>query len=196
MVSANKPLLKPEDMKGLKMRSYSKIIDAQYRALGAIPQTMAFSEMYQGLQTGVIDGQDTVPVNMETQKLYEVQKHATLTFHRHPVYALITNKKWWDGLPADVRAGLETAVSEATRYNNAIAQKENAEAVERMKGTGRITIHQPTAQELAAWRTALLPVRQQMASRISKDLIESVAQTAGGGKSMNRPAPPPLPWKP
>lgn len=182
MFSANKPLLMPQDMKGLKMRSYSKIIDAQYRALGALPQNMAFSEMYQGLQTGVIDGQDTVPANMWTQKIFEVQKHATLTFHRHPVYALIASKKWWDALPTDVRAGLEEAVTEATRYNNAIAQKENAEAIERMRASGKIALHQPTADELAAWRNALLPVRKEMESRIGKDLIRSVEQTASNGK--------------
>lgn len=180
MFSANRPLIKPEDVKGLKMRSYSKVIDAQYRTIGAIPQTMAFSEMYQGLQTGVIDGQDTVPVNMETQKLFEVQKHGTLTFHRHPVYALIASKKWWDGLPPDVRTGLEAAVTEATRYNNAIAQNENAEAIDRMKASGKIAIHQPNAQEMTAWRNALQPVRQQMESRVSKDLLRSVTQAAGG----------------
>lgn len=182
MFSANKPLRKPEDMKGLKMRSYSKIIDAQYRALGAIPQTMAFSEVYQGLQTGVIDGQDTVPVNMATQKLYEVQKHGVLTFHRHPVYAFITNKKWWDGLPADMRKGLEEAVAEATRYNNEIAQKENADAVELMKKSGKIEILQPSPAELDAWRKALLPVHKQMESRVPKDLVAAINKETGAAK--------------
>jgi len=172
--SAKKPLIKPDDMKGLKMRSYSKIIDAQYRALGAIPQTMAFSEMYTGLQSGVIDGQDTVPVNMSSQKLYEVQAYGVLTYHRHPVYALITNKKFWDGLPADIRKILEDAVVESTRYNNAIAQKENADALAAMKASGKIKLHEPTAAELAAWKQALQPVYKAAESRVPQDLVQAI----------------------
>jgi C4-dicarboxylate-binding protein DctP len=180
--SANKPLHRPEDMKGLKMRSYSKIIDAQYRALHAIPQTMAFSEVYQALQSGVVDGLDTVPVNMATQKLYEVQKHGVLTFHHHPVYALIANKKWWDGLPAEARKTLEEAVAESTRYNDEIAQKENAEAVEFMRKSGKIEIYRPSPAELDAWRKALLPVHQQMESRIPKDLFAAIYKETRASK--------------
>lgn len=130
----------------------------------------------------MIDGQDTVPVNMATQKLYEVQKHGVLTFHRHPVYAFITNKKWWDGLPADVRKGLEEAVAEATRYNNEIAQKENADAVELMKKSGKIEILQPSPAELDAWRKALLPVHKQMESRVPKDLVAAINKETGAAK--------------
>jgi C4-dicarboxylate-binding protein DctP len=182
MFSANKPLHQPEDMRGLKMRSYSKIIDAQYRALHAIPQTIAFSEVYQALQTGLVDGLDTVPVNMATQKLYEVQKHGVLTLHHHPVYAFIANKKWWDGLPGEVRKALEEAVAESTRYNNEIAQKENAAAVELMRKSGKIEIYRPSPAELDAWRKALLPVHQQMESRIRKDLFAAIYKETRASK--------------
>jgi C4-dicarboxylate-binding protein DctP len=174
LFTAKKPLVKPDDMKGLKMRSYSKIIDAQYRTLGAIPQTMAFSEMYTGLQTGVIDGQDTVPVNMSTQKLYEVQEYGVLTFHRHPVYALITNKKFWDGLPPDIRKILDDVVIQSTRFNNAIAQKENADALAAMKAGGKIKLHEPTAAELAAWKQALQPVYKATESRVPQELVRAI----------------------
>lgn len=177
--SARKPLVRPDDMKGMKMRSYSKVIDAQYRALGAIPQTMAFSEMYTGLQSGVIDGQDTVPVNMSSQKLYEVQPHATLTYHRHPVYALIANKKFWEGLPPDVRKALDEAVVEATRYNNAIAQKENADALAALKASGKITLHEPTPAELAAWKQALAPVYKATESRVPQELVHAIQKETG-----------------
>ncbi|MFX8242764.1 TRAP transporter substrate-binding protein DctP, partial [Acinetobacter baumannii] len=92
--SANKPLHNVADFKGLKMRiQSSKVLDAQMRALGAIPQVMAFSELYQALQTGVVDGTEGVPSNFYTQKIYEVQKHMTLSNHGHLAYAVIVNRK-------------------------------------------------------------------------------------------------------
>lgn len=182
LFSANRPLKTPGDLKGLKMRSYSKIIDAQYAALGALPQSMAFSELYSALQTGVVDGQDTVPVNMVTQKLYEVQKHATLTFHRHPVYAFITNKKWWDGLNPDIQQSLKEAIAEATSFNNDIAQKENADALVEMRAKSTIQLYEPTADEIQVWRKALDPVFERAAARYPKDLIESIREEIKGGK--------------
>ena len=98
----------PEDYKGLKLRiQSSKVLEAQFRELGAIPQVMAFSEVYQALQTGVVDGQENTPSNMYTQKFHEVQKYTTLTDHGYIGYAVIANKKFWDGLPADVRGQLD-----------------------------------------------------------------------------------------
>jgi C4-dicarboxylate-binding protein DctP len=102
--TANKALILPEDFRGLKMRIQgSKVLDAVARELGAIPQIMAFSELYQALQTGVVDGEDNVPSNILTQKFYEVQKHLTVSYHGRLTYALVTNKKFWDQLPADAR---------------------------------------------------------------------------------------------
>src|SRR5512142_711160 len=116
-MSANKPLRKPADFRGLKMRiQSSKVLDSQMRALGAIPQVMAFSEVYQALQTGVVDGTENPPSNLYTQKMHEVQKFVTVSNHGYLGYALIANKKFWEGLPADLRAGLEKAMQEATVY--------------------------------------------------------------------------------
>src|SRR6478752_6260305 len=131
VMSANKPLRMPEDFRGLKMRiQSSKVLEAQMRALGAIPQVLAFSEVYQALQTGVCDGTENTPSNEYTQKMHEVQKYTVLSRHGYIGYAVITNKKFWDGLPADVRGELEKAMAEATTYTNDIAQKENDEALE------------------------------------------------------------------
>jgi len=110
-MSANKALRKPEDFKGLKMRiQSSKVLDAQMRALGANPQVMAFSEVYQALQTGVVDGTENPPSNLYTQKMHEVQKFLTISDHGYLGYAVIANKKFWDGLPADIRTALEGAM--------------------------------------------------------------------------------------
>src|SRR5438034_2507127 len=123
IMSANKPLHHVADFKGMKMRiQSSKVLDAQMRALGAIPQVMAFSELYQALQTGVVDGTEGVPSNFYTQKIYEVQKHITLSNHGHLAYAVIVNKKFWDGLPADARKILEGAMKDATDFENKVAK--------------------------------------------------------------------------
>ena len=142
VMSANKPLRMPEDFRGLKMRiQSSKVLEAQMRALGAIPQVMAFSEVYQALQTGVVDGSENTPSNMYTQKHHEVQKFITLSDHGYIGYAVIANKKFWDGLPGDVRGQLEKAMAEATAYANQISQTENDEALAEIKKSGRTRAH-------------------------------------------------------
>ncbi|KAF0219691.1 MAG: C4-dicarboxylate-binding protein [Rhodospirillaceae bacterium] len=175
VLSANKPIKTPADLKGVKLRiQSSKVLDAQMRALGALPQSMAFSEVYQALQTGVVDGTENPPSNMYTQKMHEVQKHATVTNHGYLGYAVIVNKKFWDGLPADTRAVLEGAMNEASRFANAIAQTENDDALAAMKASGKTEFHQPSKEELEGWRKALLPVHAEMESRVGKDIIQAV----------------------
>src|SRR5436190_23839166 len=125
MISANRPRIAPADFQGLKFRiSGSKIADQYFRLLGGLPQIIAFSELYQALQTGVVDGCENTPSNYYTQKLHEVQKHINVMNHAHLSYAVIANKKFWDGLPADIRAQLEKAMQEATDYTNSIAMRE------------------------------------------------------------------------
>ena len=107
------------------------------RALGAIPQVLAFSEVYQALQTGVVDGTENPPSNMYTQKMHEVQKYVTVSNHGYLGYAVIVNKKFWDGLPADIRGQLEQAMREATAYEKAIAQRDNDVALEAIRKAGK-----------------------------------------------------------
>ncbi|WP_457389974.1 TRAP transporter substrate-binding protein [Roseateles sp. P5_E1] len=180
IMSANKPLHNVADFKGMKMRiQSSKVLDAQMRALGAIPQVMAFSELYQALQTGVVDGTEGVPSNFYTQKIFEVQKHMTMSNHGHLAYAVIVNKKFWDGLPADIRTQLEAAIKEATTYANAIASTENGRALEGIKASGKVTIYTPTPAETNEWKKALMPVHKEMESRVGKATIEAAYKTAG-----------------
>jgi len=155
-------------------------LEAQFRALGAIPQVLAFSEVYQAMQTGVVDGNENVPSNCYTQKMHEVQKHATISHHGYIGYAVIVNKKFWDGLPADIRTQLEKAMAEATEYSNSIAQKENDDAIVAMKAAGKTTFYELTAAEKEEWKKALEPVTQEVSSRIGKDLIEQFRIAAKG----------------
>jgi C4-dicarboxylate-binding protein DctP len=178
--TANKPLIRPEDFRGLKMRIQgSKVLDAVARELGAVPQIIAFGELYQALQTGVADGEDNVPSNIWTQRLYEVQKYLTVSYHGRLTYALVTNKKFWDGLPADVKAPLERAIKETTDYFNETAAKDNEEALEKIKASGRVQFHYLTDEEKKAWIAKLMPVHKEMQSRFGKDFIERIYKASG-----------------
>jgi C4-dicarboxylate-binding protein DctP len=180
IMSANRPLHHVADFKGLKMRiQSSKVLDAQMRALGAIPQVMAFSELYQGLQSGVVDGTEGVPSNFYTQKIYEVQKHMTLSNHGHLAYAVIVNKKFWDGLPDSARKVIESSIKDATTYADAIAATENAQALEKIKASGKTTIYSLTPAERDEWIKALLPVHKDMESRVGKPTIDAAYKAAG-----------------
>jgi C4-dicarboxylate-binding protein DctP len=175
MMTSNRPMHLPGDIKGLKLRiQSSKVLDEQMRALGANPQVMAFSEVYQAMQTGVVDGSENPPSNIFTQKMHEVQKHLTTTNHGYIGYAVIVNKKFWDKLPADIRTQLEAAMKEATDYANNIAQQENDQALENIRKSGKTVIYVPTDAERAEWRKALLPVHKAMEDRIGKELIAAV----------------------
>jgi C4-dicarboxylate-binding protein DctP len=178
--SSNKPLKAPDDFKGQKMRiQSSKVLEAQMRAVGALPQVMAFSEVYQALQTGVVDGTENPHSNLYTQKMHEVQKHMTLTDHGYLGYAVITNKKFWDGLPADLRGQLEKAMQESTVYANKIAKEENDGALEKVKASGKTQVYTPTPQERLALKKAMVKVHKEMESRIGKETIDAVYQATG-----------------
>ncbi|MFC3107761.1 TRAP transporter substrate-binding protein [Undibacterium arcticum] len=179
VMSANKPLKTTADFKGLKMRiQSSKVLDAQMRTLGANPQVLPFSEVYQALQSGVVDGGENTPSNIYTQKMYEVQKYLTTSGHGYIGYAVVVNKKFWDGLPADIRTALEAAMRDATKYANAVAQQDNEKALEAIRKSGKTTIYKLSDAEKADWRKALLPVQKQMEGRIGKDLIAAVNKEA------------------
>ncbi len=180
IMSANKPLHAVADFKGLKMRiQSSKVLDAQMRALGAIPQVMAFSELYQALQSGVVDGTEGVASNFYTQKIFEVQKHITLSNHGHLAYAVIINKKFYDGLPADLRGIVDSSIKDATTYANAIASTENKEALDKIKASGKTTFYTLTPAETTEWKKALMPVHKEMESRVGKATIEATYKAAG-----------------
>jgi C4-dicarboxylate-binding protein DctP len=179
VMSANKPLRRPEDFKGLRMRiQASRVLDVQMRQLGAYPQVMAFSEVRQALQSGVVDGTENAPSNLYTQKMHEVQKHVTVSNHGYLGYAVIVNKKFWDGLPSDVRSALENAMREATRYGNAIAQQENEQALEAVRKSGKSVVYVLNDRELDEWRQALLPVQNQIARNIGPDLLAAINKEA------------------
>ncbi|MFN4329095.1 MAG: TRAP transporter substrate-binding protein [Limnobacter sp.] len=173
--SANTPIKTPDDLKGKKMRiQSSKVLEEEMRALNALPQSMAFSEVYQALQTGVVDGTENPISNFYTQKMHEVQKHLSLTNHGYLGYAVIVNKKFWDGLPADVRGQLEEAMKQSTKYANDIAKQKNDEDLKSVQASGKTVIYNPTDAEKLAFKKALVSVHKKMESRIGADIINEV----------------------
>ena len=177
VMSANKPLLAPGDFRGLRMRiQASKVLDAQMRALGARPQVLAFSETAPALRDGVVEGTENTPSNMYTQKMHESQKHLTVSNHGYLGYAVIVNKKFWDGLPSDVRTTLERAMRDATAYEKTIAQRTNDAALESIRRAGTTTIHTLNAQQQMEWRRAMMPVYNQMETRIGKDIVRAIGR--------------------
>ncbi len=179
-LSANRPLRTPTDVKGLRMRiAPSKVLEAQMRALGALPQVMALAEVYPALKTGALDGTENVVSNFHTQKMHEVQKHLTLTGHGYVGYVLVANKKFWDGLPADVRARLAQAVSEATQVANELAEAESRKALEAIRQSGRTQVAVLTPQQRLQWKQALLPVHRDVEGRVGRELIQSIYRATG-----------------
>lgn len=178
-LSTSKPQLQsPADVKGLKFRIQdSDVLLDQFRALGANPQKMAFSEVYQALQTGVVDGQENTWSNIYTQKFHEVQKSITETNHGVILYMVITTTDWWDSLPEDIRKGLAEAMDEATDYANQLAYEINEQDRQRIVDTGLSTIHKLTPDDLTAWRKLMEPVWKKYEADIGRDLIDAALKS-------------------
>lgn len=178
-MSANTPLHHVTDFKGLKMRiQSSKVLDATMKALGANPQVMAFSEVYTGLQQGVVDGTENPVSNLYTQKMHEVQKHMTISDHNYLGYAVIVNKKFWDGLPADIREALTQAMKETTIFERDIAQKDNDDALAKVRAAKTTEIYVLPLKDRIEWQKVLLPVHKEFENIIGKDLIQGAYNVA------------------
>ncbi len=176
-MSANVPLLLPTDAEGLKFRiQTSDVLEAQFNALGASPQKMAFSEVYGALQTGVVDGQENTWANIYTQKFYEVQDGITETNHGVIDYMVVTSVEFWDGLPDDIRADLERILTEVTAQKNGEAEQINQDARDAIVAE-RTEIRQLTSEQRQAWIDAMKPVWDQFTDQIGADLIEAAASS-------------------
>ncbi len=177
-LSANKSLSNPGDAKGLKFRiQQSDVLEAQFRAVGSNPQKLAFSEVYQALQTGVVDGQENTWSNIYSKKFHEVQKFIMESNHGLVDYMVIANTKWWSGLPADIRKGLGEAMTEAIKFGNEAAFNESASFRSKVIADNKAKVLPMTKEQLAAWRKAMAPVWKQFEGEIGADLI-AAAQKA------------------
>lgn len=177
-LSANKPLMVPEDAKGVKFRVQSSdVLVSQFQAVNANPQKLAFAEVYQALQTGAVDGQENTWSNAYSQKYQEVQSDFTESNHGLLDYMVVTNAKWWNGLPPDIRDGLTKAMKEATLVNNKVADDLNKDARAKIAAS-KAKIHQLTPEQRKKWQEAMKPVWKKFEPAIGADVIDA-AQKVG-----------------
>lgn len=176
--TSNKPLREPRDARGMKFRVQpSYIWDEQYVALRAVPRKMAFAELYQGLQTGVVNASDNPWSNIFSQRHYEVQKYVTEANLTMGNYVLLTNTKFWNGLPDDVRHELDEIVVEVTDAVNKQAEQLNREDKQRIVDSNTVEVISLTPEQRSHWREAVQPAWKKFEAEIGIDLIKA-AQAA------------------
>ena len=179
-MTAGRPLLDVSDFAGLRMRiQASQVLDAQMRALGAIPDVTALADVYAALQSGVDDGTENTASNLYTQHLHEVQRYLTLSSHGYLGYVVIVNERFWRALPGDLHDVLAGAVADAAYYASEIARSENELALARIRAAGTTRILAPTPAQLATWRAALSGVRAGFQARVGGRWLESVDEVTG-----------------
>ena len=173
-LSANKPLRTPGDAKGLKFRiQASDVLEAQFKAVDANPQKIAFAEVYQALQSGVVDGAENPWANIYTKKFHEVQGYITESNHGLLGYMVIANDQWWKGLPDDVKKGLSAAMAESIAYGNQVAHQEDANFRQKVIDDKKAKLVKLTNKQRAQWREAMKPVWARFEADIGKDLIDA-----------------------
>jgi C4-dicarboxylate-binding protein DctP len=178
-LTAPRPLRTPADAAGLKFRIMeSDLLQAQVLAFGGSPQKMAFSEVYQALQTGTVDAQENTWSNIYASKFYEVQPYAMETNHGYIGYFVAVNEDFWKALPADIRTGLEEILDEVTLWGNARAEDINREDRQRIIDSGRTEVIVLTDAELAAWRAVMRPVWDQFRDAIGAEIIAAAERAA------------------
>ncbi|MEE8365239.1 MAG: TRAP transporter substrate-binding protein [Gammaproteobacteria bacterium] len=172
-MSANKPLISPSDAKGLKFRvQTSDVLVAQFEQIGANPQKMSFKEVYGGLQTGVIDGQENTWSNIYGKKFFEVQDGVTETNHGIIDYLVVTSTKWWDGLPDDVRSQFAKILREVTEVRNGESTNVNNMNRENIIKAGG-TVRTLTSAQRQVWVDAMKPVWEKFEKDIGHDLMDA-----------------------
>lgn len=175
--SNSKALIAPSDAAGQKFRIMSsKVIQAQFVALGANPQVLPFSEVYSALQQGVVDAAENPLSNFYTKKFYEVQTDLTLSEHGYLGYLVVVNKQFWDKLPADLKTKVNQAMTEATALNRKLAAELDLDYMAKIKeyadSTGKLKIHKLSADQKAAWKSITSKIYPDFYSVIGQDLIE------------------------
>lgn len=177
--TSNSPLLKPSDVQGKKIRvQSSRVLVAEVQALGATASVTPLANVYRALAAGQLDGQENTPSNIYSQRLHEVQKFLCVTRHGYLGYAVLVNKQFWERLPQPIRAQLQSALNDATLYGNAIAAKENLVALEGIRHSGKVLIHEPVERELHSWMTALSGVEVQARQWIGPAVIDGIKRAA------------------
>ena len=175
MMSANRPIRNVKDFQGLKIRISGSKVPTRPPRLGRHP---ADPGVLRSL-SGAADrrrrrARERARPTICTQKFHEVQKHIAVSYHAHLHYAVIVNSKFWYGLPADMRPGLEKAHGRGDRLLQLDRPKENDDALEAIKKSGKVQVYPLTPEQRKAWVQAMLPVHKDMEKRVGKETIDAL----------------------
>jgi C4-dicarboxylate-binding protein DctP len=173
MTNNNIPIKKPEDLKGLKIRTQGgQLLEAIYEKLGAGSVSIPFAELYTALQQGTVDGEENTYSNIESKKFDEVQKYMTIMGHTRVDYALLTNIKFWNGLNDETKAIVQKGVEAGTKVARESAEKLNEEALQKLKDRGQTKINELSPEDIDVFKKTLEPVYQEWAKTIGEDIIK------------------------
>ncbi|WP_196780012.1 TRAP transporter substrate-binding protein [Malaciobacter molluscorum] len=182
--SSKKPILMPSDAEGQKFRIMSsKVLEEQFKAVGASPQMMPFSEVYSALQQGVIDAAENPISNIYTKKFHEVQKYLTISNHGYLGYLVVMSEKFWNSLTPELQKDVEQAMKEATEKEREYANeldKEQFDLIKKYaKETGKLEIFTLNDEQRKAWKEATSKIYPDFYDKdvIGKDLIEKTLAT-------------------
>ncbi len=172
-ISANKPLITPEDAASLKFRIMSsKILEAQFRTIGADPQILSFSEVYSALQQGIVAGQENTLSNIYIKRFYLVQSDLTISNHGYLGYLLVTNDIFWQKLPDDLKQIVSEVSTETTNFARSIATQVNGDYLNKIEASGKINIHHLTPDQRAVWQKKMLSIYPDFYNLIGEELIK------------------------
>jgi len=172
--NSKRPLKIPDDFNGLKFRTQSVgVLDAQFKALGARSQTLAFAEVFTALSTKTVDGQENTFSNIDTQNYADVQKYMTISNHGRLDYVVLTNTTFWNSLSPENKKILEDAMKEASLYERRLADEENVKSFEKLKAGGKLEIYTLTDEDRTKFVAAMKPVYDAYTDKVGKDYIEA-----------------------
>ncbi|MGD8190545.1 DctP family TRAP transporter solute-binding subunit [Brevibacillus ginsengisoli] len=177
VTSNQHPILTPKDFREQKIRIMpSKVLEDQYRLLGAQPVPIPFNEVYQNIENGTVDGQENTISNIFTKRLYLGQKYLTLSNHGYLGYAVIVNKSFWDKLPSDIQDKIQEALQETSVWNNQKAVSMNEKQLNELRTMSVLQIHELTNEQRNQWIQATDPLYNKYADTIGYGLVNKVKQ--------------------
>ena len=176
-LSATKALLQPSDAMGLAFRIQpSAVLESQFAQVGAATKKIPFAEVYTSLQNGTVQGAENPWSNIYSKKMHTVQPYITESNHGVLDYMLVSNTRFWFGIPHQLRTELEGIIDEVTFEVNRAAEEANQADRERIRKAGTSEIIELTPEQREAWRDAMRPVWQEFEPVIGADIIKA-AQT-------------------
>lgn len=170
--NSKRPLATPDDMKGLKIRVPGmKMYIALFKAMGADPTSMSFSEVFTALQQGTVDGQENPISVIYTTKLNEVQKYMTICNYSYDPIVLGINKKLWDSIDKETQDIMKKAAVEAMELNVKLTREDEAKQLDEMKKKG-LQVNVLTPEQIKVFQASVTSVYKEQEPIIGKALLD------------------------